>query len=573
MIKIDDKRKAILDADEHILVLGGPGSGKTTIALLKVKTIFPTLLIGQKLLFLSFSRAAVRQVLIRCRSILTCEEQRAIEVKTYHAFCMEFLQSHGLLLSGRHIRILYPTEERLKKSKFDGDWETERLRLARDEALFCFDLFASGVAELLERSEALRVLVGSCYPRVIVDEFQDTDDEQWRIVKALSTVTKLFCLADEDQRIFEYRDNIDPQRINMLQAVVAPVSFDLGGENHRSPNAGVLAFADAVLRNSSPLPNSEDVKQITYWGKDFASTVHAVVIWTFSKLRKQGVCNPCVAVLARSNPLVAQLSGILHEANVYKGNTLPPVEHGVVWDAELSAAAGAIVASIMEWSAGVTNARVANTLKAIAHYYELKNATNPSGAAADAARKFSEAAKCLLESQMPRTKAAKSLVLSSANPPAFSGDPVVDWRHARQVLHENAALQEIYREARMVRLFRATDSLGAGLADLWLENGHYSGAAAFVNQILEHERLIAADQDPKGCLLMTIHKSKGKEFDGVVLVEGPYAGSFLDDRRERPPFERSRRLLRVGITRAKCCVTLVRSNKATPLVGWPVPES
>jgi|TARA_B100000378_G_scaffold278260_1_gene280868 DNA helicase-2/ATP-dependent DNA helicase PcrA len=51
-IELDKQRKAILDAEGHILVLGGPGSGKTTIALLKAKSLFPHLQPGQKLLFL-----------------------------------------------------------------------------------------------------------------------------------------------------------------------------------------------------------------------------------------------------------------------------------------------------------------------------------------------------------------------------------------------------------------------------------------------------------------------------------------------------------------------------------------
>ena len=65
---------------------------------------------------------------------------------------------------------------------------------------------------------------------------------------------------------------------------------------------------------------------------------------------------------------------------------------------------------------------------------------------------------------------------------------------------------------------------------------------------------------------MTMHKSKGKEFDGAVLVEGSFAGIFFDANREEPPFERSRRLLRVAITRARTHVTIVRPNGATPFV-------
>lgn len=566
-IELDEKREAILAAEGHILVLGGPGAGKTTIALLKAKALFPQLEPGQKLLFLSFSRAAVRQVLKGCQALLTAEERRAIEVKTYHAFCMELLQSQGKLLTGQPVSILFPTQERLEKARFDGDWEEERQRQAQDEARYCFDLFARGVADLIERSSKVSELLAACYPTIIVDEFQDTDDEQWRIVRRLASVTRVFCLADRDQRIFDYRDDIDPRRIKSLQDEVAPETFDLGGDNHRSPRGGILRYADAVLRNVVPLPGVDDVKVVHCWQNAFASTVHAAVIWTLSKLRSQGIENPSVAVLARSNALVEQISGILSESHHYNGTALPPVDHSVVWDAELSAAAGTVVASIMEWSAADEGVRVAATLDAIAHYYELKNATSPSQAAVDNVRKFKEAAQKVREGGQPRINAGKALVAARAEGLEFNGEPVADWLAARALLQDISALQELFRQSRLVRLFRATDALGGGLADLWLTQGHYDGAARLVSRTLEHERLIAADQEPSGCMLMSMHKSKGKEFDGVVIVEGGYAGLFFDPGREQPPFERSRRLLRVAITRTRDRVTIVRIRNAHPLTG------
>ena len=566
-IELDEKRQEFLDADGHLLVLGGPGAGKTTVALLKARSLFPTLLPGQKLLFLSFSRAAVRQVLAGCREILSTDERSAIEVKTYHAFCMEFLESQGRLLRGKAVSIMFPTEERLAKARFDGDWLVERQRLATEEGRYCFDLFASGVAELLERSTVLRALLASSYPTVIVDEFQDTDDQQWRIVQALASVTRVICLADSDQRIFDYRDDVDPRRIESLHDTVAPRTFDLGSENHRSPRGGILRFANAVLNNITPLPVVDDVKIVSCWQRAFAPTVHAAVLWTFSKLRSAGVDDPCVAVLARSNPLVADIAAILNEPHVFNGTQLPPIDHSVVWDAELSAAAGAVVASIMEWSDVTADAPVALTLDAVAHFYELKNATSPSKSAADNVRKFRGAAEKVREAGTPRIKAGKDLLAALETGLDFTGDPVADWRRARKLLHDIGALNELFREARMVRLFRATDALGLGLADLWLNTGHYRGAVSLVTNTLEYERLIAADQEPRGCVLMTMHKSKGKEFDGVVIVEGQYSGKFFDPNREGPPFEKTRRLLRVAITRAKKHVTMVRPNRSHSLTS------
>lgn len=565
-LELCEKRKAVIAQGGHLLVLGGPGSGKTTIALLKAQRQSATLKPGQGILFLSFSRAAIRQVLLRCKEILTPAERRAVTVQTYHAFCMEILEAHGRLLHGRPIRFLYPGEERLQKSAFDGDWMVERRRLASEQGLYCFDLFAAGAADLLEGCAALRDLIADRFPMIIVDEFQDTDDNQWRIVRALAEVTDVFCLADPEQRIFDYRDDIDPRRLDILREDIQVTEFDLGGENHRSPNAGILQFADAVLHNHSPLPATPDIKQVSYWQNTFAATVHAAVIWTFSALRKKGVEHPSVAVLSRSNSLIADLSVILSETHTYNKQTLPVIEHDVVWDAELSAAAAVVVASILEWPTGPAEETLARTLRVIAGYYKLKNAEEPTNAAAEHARKYDEAAAKVATGEGPRINAAKALVAVYKAGIDLVGEPVADWKAARWVLHDIPALNELFREARLVRLFRATDALASGLGERWLALSSYAGASELVKRILEQERLVAAERDPQGCILMNMHKAKGKEFDGVVLVEGAFKSSFFDERNEQPPFERSRRLLRVGLTRARTRVTIVRPQNARPLV-------
>ena len=565
-LELCEKRKAVIAQGGHLLVLGGPGSGKTTIALLKAQRQSATLKPGQGILFLSFSRAAIRQVLLRCKEILTPAERRAVTVQTYHAFCMEILEAHGRLLHGRPIRFLYPGEERLQKSAFDGDWMVERRRLVSEQGLYCFDLFAAGAADLLEGCAALRELIADRFPMIIVDEFQDTDDNQWRIVRALAEVTDVFCLADPEQRIFDYRDDIDPRRLDILREDIQVTEFDLGGENHRSPNAGILQFADAVLHNHSPLPATPDIKQVSYWQNTFAATVHAAVIWTFSALRKKGVEHPSVAVLSRSNSLIADLSVILSETHTYNKQTLPVIEHDVVWDAELSAAAAVVVASILEWPTGPAEETLARTLRVIAGYYKLKNAEEPTNAAAEHARKYDEAAAKVATGEGPRINAAKALVAVYKAGIDLVGEPVADWKAARWVLHDIPALNELFREARLVRLFRATDALASGLGERWLALSSYAGASELVKRILEQERLVAAERDPQGCILMNMHKAKGKEFDGVVLVEGAFKSSFFDERNEQPPFERSRRLLRVGLTRARTLVTIVRPQNARPLV-------
>ena len=351
-VQLSETAQGALEHGCPVLVLGGPGSGKTTLSLLKAQAMLPALYPGQEILFLSFSRAAVRQVEIRCCDILRSEERRQIAVRTYHAFAMDILRAHGRLLTGRVPRIIYPGEEKLAKAVFDGDWDAEAERLARDEGRYVFSQFAAAAAHLVAGSASIASLLANRYPVIILDEFQDTDDAQWALVKALSARSKTMFMADPDQRIFDYNARVDPERINHLRAHLGPAEFDLSGENHRSPDVGILQYADAVLTNR-PLPDTKDVITRSYGPKAFDSTVHAGVACMLGSLRKAGIAHPSVVVLARTNALVGKLSTILGQEHSFKGQIIRPVEHDVLWDADLTAAAALVVASVLEWQSSV----------------------------------------------------------------------------------------------------------------------------------------------------------------------------------------------------------------------------
>lgn len=76
-------------------------------------------------------------------------------------------------------------------------------------------------------------------------------------------------------------------------------------------------------------------------------------------------------------------------------------------------------------------------------------------------------------------------------------------------------------------------------------------------------------REPRGCVVMTLHKSKGKEFDGAILVEGQFRARFFNekDERDKPLYQSARRLLMVGITRARHRVAIVRPSNAHSLSG------
>src|SRR5262249_28317839 len=234
-VEIDDTRRQILAAEGHLLIQGGPGCGKTTIALLKAAEFLDRLEPEQRVLFLSFSRAAVRQISDRMRGVLNRASRDQLEVRTFHAFFLELVRAHGPLLTGRPSSFIAPDRERRLRADFDGGWPQATRRLAREEGRYVFDRLAGTAATLLDSKPAVRVLYSDTYPLIIVDEFQDTNKDQWQAVQALSRTSTIICLADPDQRIFDFVEGVDEKRIERAIEYLDPTLFDLSKDNHRSP--------------------------------------------------------------------------------------------------------------------------------------------------------------------------------------------------------------------------------------------------------------------------------------------------------------------------------------------------
>jgi DNA helicase II / ATP-dependent DNA helicase PcrA len=572
-LEICAKRQAVIDAEGHVLVLGGPGAGKTTLALLKAKPLFAKLKPGQKILFLSFSRAAVQQIVARCREVLSRDERKLIEVRTYHGFCWDLLNSHGRALCGVPLVMMTPGDEGRARTRFEGDWDVERRRLLDYDSNVCFDLFAHAAARLIEESTRLRAWIADLYPLIILDEFQDTDDDQWRLTKALASATTAAFLADADQRIYDFRPGVRPERIDLLRHEFAPTETDLEADNHRSGGTQIVAFANAVLRGTGPLPQTNEVRMWYYprYQNNFNSCVHFSVGNAFATLRQRGIADPTVAVLAPSNDLVADISDMLTQTHGFNGAVLQPIEHDIVWDAELSATAAVAVAAALEYVSAPSLHKQRSLLLRVSDYWLAKQdwAEQHGGRGRDTAEaraaRFFAGAERLRQGQAMRGGVCTELCAAAGAVGRLSGEPVADWRRVRGLFQNHSDLKELFGQVRMVRLFRATDALATTLGSLWAAQATYVGAAHSVRRVLDQERLIGAEHEPRGCMLMTLHKSKGKEFDGVVVVEGFRGGALLRSD-EAPQYAGSRRLLRVGLTRARKLVVLVRPHGAQSLV-------
>lgn len=262
-------RDRILEADGHVIVTGGPGCGKTTVALRKaLLRIGSGLLPGQKVLFLSFSRAAVARIVQAARKDLPKESRRHLDIQTFHSFCWQLVRGHGYLLGAASpIRLLPPHDERAMRNGAKDDdpvWDAERERLFLEEGRIAFDLFAPKALALLQGSAAHRKLIADRYPLVIVDEAQDTGTEQWACMAALAGLTQLVCLGDLDQQIYDFRRDVSPERLQQIMAALAPLEVDLGAQNNRSPGAEIVRFGNDVLARTPRGSAYAGVSQLSF---------------------------------------------------------------------------------------------------------------------------------------------------------------------------------------------------------------------------------------------------------------------------------------------------------------------
>lgn len=200
---------------------------------------------------------------------------------------------------------------------------------------------------------------------------------------------------------------------------------------------------------------------------------------------------------------------------------------------------------------------------------KLALASRPSAAARSAITATENAITAFSNGRAPASRTGRAIVAAWDAGLQLTGNPVADWQLARARLRGSAQLDEMFAKARLLRLLHATDALAWGLSDSWDGQGAYPGAADTVRRILADEIVTGRPAEPHPVTVMNMHKSKGKEFDAVVIVEGQYHGRLLDQSWDAGRITRQRRVIRVAITRARHAVAFVRPRDAISLTPMP----
>ena len=561
-----DNRRAILDGSGHMLVAGGPGSGKTTIALLKARrTVLERLQPEQSVLFLSFSNAATRRILESGGSILTNEIARQVEIKTYHSFAWDILRSHGYLLSSqRNLTVIGAHDAAVLRAGLqDANWNREEVRLFVEDGRVTYDQFAPRAADLLERSAVVRNCFSRAHPLILVDEFQDTDEEQWRLIRSFSDDSEIIALGDAEQRIYAWRKGVSATRLPEFAATTNATTFDFHDENNRSPATGIAGYARSLLSPDAQVDLPDDIvlKRCPSW--QFPAGLRFALFRTLKEAARTGRRDWSLAVAARSRSMVRQISDLLGKELTFRGKTYRPVPHDVMFDKEQIALAARVVAFVMGSPVVPKTERLAGALERIGTVFR---STGGKTHIQTSIRLSRWAEKCRNDN-VPNTKCVKGLatVFEAVDTIGFVGSPTEDWRAVLRALGRSEAteLKRTGEHARYLRLLRRGSAIEERLAELWKQNGNYEGAEAALDEAILQDQIIDNHREASCISVMTMHQLKGREYDSVLLVEDQHLS--FRGREKHPPYMETRRLLQVSLTRARHFACILSGTKGATL--------
>lgn len=544
MIELSKIQRDILAYDGHLIVKGGPGSGKTTISIIKAdKLVSEVLRPVQKALFLSFARATVARVIeaLDEHSLNRAKTRGRVDVDTYHAFFWRLIKTHGYLVGlPRRLEILTPPSQAVALSairrefgplrKLDDAQKSERgmresaelQRLAFEEGKVCFDMFAELVAKILGGSVKLRRLVSSAYPVIILDEFQDTNAGQWLVVQELGTESTLVALADEEQRIYDFI-GADPERLNHFMERFKPGEFDLGDENHRSSGTDIVRFGDDLLNGRlSGKYQGLKVCQFQANQNQAMAALKGQTLQARKRLMDTGREDWSLAILVPTKQLMREVSDVFG----VKRPSMPPIDHRAAIDMAGAILAADIIAFLLQ-PHSVDDFEEFVAL--LCNFFRGKGSDDPSTADINESLSIDKALQKAIEAaKKGKEPPAKSIIrpiragYDQCSALRQSGDPAKDWLDIRGILAKCGCkrLGRVAEESRNVRLLDRGTQLREALSLDWRTSGGYNNALEIVRQAFVQEHFATSTRRESGIVVMNMHKAKGKQFDEVIIFEG-----------------------------------------------------
>ena len=295
------QRKAVELDRGPVLILAGPGSGKTRVIVHRVAYLIKTCGISPyHIVAVTFTNKAAREMQERLEQLLG-QEVNALTLGTFHAICSRILRHEGKAIGIKSRFVIYDEEDRLNlikqslqeinldpkqyaprvlqsaitsaKSRLISPQDYVRQThsyfeevvsrvyhlyqqlLARSEALDFDDLLMK-TAQLFKEYPKILSRYQSRYVYILVDEFQDTNTAQYVLVKQLAGKYHNICVVgDPDQSIYSWRF-ADLRNILSFEKDYPEAKVVLLEQNYRSTKTILQVASDVISANMQRKPKN-----------------------------------------------------------------------------------------------------------------------------------------------------------------------------------------------------------------------------------------------------------------------------------------------------------------------------
>jgi DNA helicase-2/ATP-dependent DNA helicase PcrA len=278
-----------------VLILAGAGSGKTRVITYRVAHLIENVGVRpEQILAVTFTNKAADQMKFRIRNLLRAPRSGDPLISTFHSLCVRILRREIEALNYTRDFTIYDESDQLQVIKaamkdlkvddrlvtaktiqsrisyaknhgktaqnlIDDSWEPSweytanvfneyDKRLRKSNALDFDDLLIKAV-DIFDKFPQVAEKYSARFRYSMVDEYQDTNRQQYRLVRNLTRVHDNICVVgDEDQSIYSWR-GADIQNILSFEKDFPRVKIIKLEQNYRSTKT-ILAAASAVVANN-----------------------------------------------------------------------------------------------------------------------------------------------------------------------------------------------------------------------------------------------------------------------------------------------------------------------------------
>jgi DNA helicase II / ATP-dependent DNA helicase PcrA len=599
------QREAVLHTEGPLLVVAGAGSGKTRVLTHRVAHLIAAIGVQpNEILAITFTNKAAGEMRSRLEDLLP-EVARRIWILTFHAACGRILRREAPRLGYKtnftiydqadQVRLVKQCLEELERDpkRFPAKGIHEHISTAKNQLispaeyrnrvesfydqtvaevydLYQRRLFAANAVDfddllmltvdVLERFPEAKERWQKAFRYVLVDEYQDTNHAQYRLLQLLAEKHRNVCVVgDPDQSIYAFR-GADIRNILEFERDFGETTTIPLEQNYRSTNT-ILRAANAVISHNaerkpknlwSDLGDGEPVRVLE------VEDEHAEARFVASEIAglvEEGWAGSEIAVFYRTNAQSRVLEDILVRQEIpYQVIGGPRFyERAEVKDAI------AYLQVIDNPFDAVSLQRIANRPRrgiGDASLVRLQTYADGHGMSLWEALEFPEEAG-LGPAQARAVNALRTLLQSlQAGALELAVDELVERTLERSgYLAALEAERTIESQGRIENLQELV-----GVAREYQETAPEPNLSTFLQEISLFSDQDALREQQSLVTLMTLHNAKGLEFRAVFMI-GMEEGVFPHSRSiEQNELEEERRLAYVGMTRAKEQLTLTHAS-------------